>query len=201
MAPHLTHRAPSCMHPPAVRMALKFRQKIFYEEGASETMAEIEGNNAMITEQKKSIRNLFPRMYCCIALVTQCGLHWEAIGTEYLYQIPRTLFTARPKLLAQCYKILTELHKRGFWHGDPHLGNFMLYSDERVTFIDQDKIQPLPKGLAPSSTFSPYPARRPALPTLTANLESCGYVCIARGSQSWVCTPYSPIARVHMRHG
>ena len=126
------------------RMALKFRQKTFYE-GASETMAEIEGNNAMITEQNRSIRNLFPRMYCCIALVTPEELHREAIGTEYLDEIPRELLLTRPMLLAMCYDRLSELHQRGFSHGDPHLGNFMLDSDGRVRLIDQDEIQKLPK--------------------------------------------------------
>ena len=127
------------------QMALKFRQKIFYEDGASEIMAEIEGNNAMKTEHNQSIRYLFPRMYCCITLVNQLGLHWEAIGTEYLREIPRDLFTAKPELLAQCYNILSELHRRGFSHGDPHTRNFMLDSHGTVKLIDQYEIQPLPK--------------------------------------------------------
>ena len=124
-------------------MVLKFRE--VNTKLKNQNFSEKEGNKAMNTEYDENIRYLFPRLYCMVDFYVNSSLpsHWEAIGTEILSDLTVDDIL-RPLFYLYCYTVLKQLHQGGYAHRDPHRGNFMKDSKNRIKLIDQDEIIPLP---------------------------------------------------------
>jgi hypothetical protein len=131
---------------------LKFR----LVEPKSETFTEMEGKNSLSVAFDSRLQRLFPKLYCMFDVTTldqvdKNQIKWECIGMQPLADLSASDH-ADVSVLGQCARLISEIHRCGYAHGDSHLGNFMKVPDHdhdhhtptKVLMIDQDEMKLLP---------------------------------------------------------